>query len=246
MFTNYIKRKTISTYGWLRGFEEVIVNNTATSYVLDDSLFPNKVIIFDQNWVYLRTYAFSNAVYCGVRLKYVSGYFYITCYTTLYKTDSNFTLVSKYMNSSASYHSIYYDNTSTLLYVASALGNNVDVFDTNLTFKLSISLVGHASPRCINQFNGSLYVGLLSSEVIVIQNNTISSVINISSCSGIYSIYFDIYGNMATACSYTAVLSTYNGVSEGFSISTSSTEILTVDSQRRMIITGFNGIDIYY
>ena len=125
-------------------------------------------------------------------LKCVNGYFYITDDNYLYKTDSNFNVISTYTSSASFYWGIYihmyYDISTSLLYTISSNNHKIDVFNTNLAYVQSISLAGYSTPYSINKFNGLWYVGLSNSQVLVLQNNLISSVYTISSCSEIYSI----------------------------------------------------------
>ena len=258
MFTSYIKRRNISSYGngslfqLLGGFEQVVVaDNTSTYYVLDQKA--GLVITFDQNWIFNRTYIAPN-ITCRC-LKYILGYFFITSNYYLYKTDSNFNVNSRNTKGGAGaglaayyYWGIYYDNASSLIYVVSHINNIIDVFNTSLAFQLSLSLAPY-SPRSINQFNGNLYVGLSSSQVLVLKNNTISSTYNISLCTFISSICFDIIGNMAITCYYNNSITPYNyeGVYQNKSISINTSHYFyIVDSMQRMVLISDYSIGIYY
>ena len=194
-FTNYTKRQTISTYinglsfKGLRGFEEVVSDNTTTYYILGE--LDSVVIAFNQNWIFIRTYNSPDSwCYC---LKYVLGYFYITSGYKLYKTDSKFNVISSNTEGSAGagktnyyYRGIYYDDIISVLYVVSWHYECIDVFNTSLSFLYKISLAGYSTPYSINKFKGNLYVGA-SSEILVVQNGTVSKIYNIDSCKVIYS-----------------------------------------------------------
>ena len=177
------------------------------------------------------------------------GSFYITSSAYLTKTDLNFGIISQY-SGRGGYWGIYFDNFNSLFYVVSYENTCIDVFDTNITYQNSISLTGYPRPFSINQFNGKLYVGISNtSQVLVLQNNAISNVYTISSCLGIYSIYFGNNGYVATPCylNNIATISNLNGVSENLTISTGIyPTLVTVDSEGRLVVISVNQIDIYY
>ena len=185
MFTNYIKRKIIHNYNVssfqdLRGFEQVVVENLATYYVLDKEA--SVVITFDQNWIYHQTYSLPNNQ-CNC-LKYGSGYFYISCRNHIYKVNSTFNIISSYKagpKEDKYYYGCYYDNRTSLLYVVSYFMNLIDVFDTGLNFQFSISVDGFSQPQSINRFNESFFVGTDRSTFLVLKKNLDSGNFRVSS-----------------------------------------------------------------
>ena len=253
MFKNFTKQSSITTYGnglqFLQstGFEQVVINNTATYYVIDSQYStPSIVIEFHQNWTFSQAYTLSTLY--TYSLKYVLGFFYTASAQYFTKTGSNFGIISQH-SGRGGYWGIYYDNNTSLFYVVSYANTCIDVFDTNTSFLNTISLTGYPNPYSINQLNGELYVGISSSaQVLVLQNNTISNVLTINSCLGVYSIYFANNGYMLTACfsNNIATISNLSGVSQNISISTSMyPTVATVDSQGRLIVISVNQVDIY-
>ena len=241
-------RQNISIYSphnTLTGFEEVVINNETTYYVINQSF----VILYDHNWTFKSTFEMPN-MFCAC-LKYVFGHLYITSNFGLYKTNSTFKLISSNKNGSEGVNANYYyyrgiDYYDSLLYVGSWGKNFIDVFNTNLEYVNKIQI--RYKPFSINHFNGMIYVGC-SYFVFVIQNNTVTNVNEFPDCQRIYSIYFDIYGYMALTCNHNniAMLYNYKGDNLQMNISTFKNPMqLTVDSLGRLIVLSSNKISIFY
>ena len=262
-FTNYTYQFSIFTYDngsgfsfeGLKAFEQVIINNEATYYVLDSV---GVVISFDRNWTFKRTYLLPGTNSLSTNkcfsLKFVLDHFFIACLFNLYKANPSFSEFSSNLAvrkdiSIYGYYGLNYDYSSSLLYAVSYYNHCIDVFNTSLAYLHSISLDESSKPFSINQFNGKFYIGLSSSQILVLQNNVISSIYNISSCEDISSIYFDTNGDMAMTCYLNHIAYVYNfeGVSHNINISTSiAPTYLAVDSMGRMVVLSAYQIDIYY
>ena len=247
MFKKYKLIKTIPFNStnriFLTGFEEVVVNNKTTYYIINQDI----VLLFDQNWTKKSEHKLPRMCYC---LKYISGYFYITSYSMLFKTDSNFNEISRYDGKRPyllpHYWGIHYDGS--LLYVVSRQIKCIDVLNTNLTLIRIIYFDRISEPYSINQFNGIFYVGCVDNKVLTIQNDKISNKYDIYKCKGIYSIYFDIYGDMTVTCFKRNITRLYNYKGNNKRISKEGKEptYLAVDSLERLIIIYSQSIQIYY
>ena len=152
---------------------------------------------------------------------------------------------------------IYYDTSSSLIYVASQATNYVWVFNLNLGLSTTIN-VGSINDG-INYFNSSLYFSLCrNSEILVYQNSVLTKIYYATSSCGsstecITSINFDTFGNMLVVCwvNQKFCLYDYNGNDMNLCHSTTQSTSshpyqVLIDTKGRLIVLDFVSILIYY
>ena len=247
MFANYVKRFSIKSYGNksfsdLTCFEKVSTVGSTIYYLVD--WIQTRVILFDANWSYQN---YSNLPFQSYSMKYASGSFFLSADSYFYKTDFKFNPIAQYYNLNAGYRGIFFSKSTSMFYVVSYKLNRIDIFNTDCQLQQKISISG--SPWSINSFNGNLYVGTDSSQVMIIQNNMVNFTINSCYTGYVLGIYFDQYGNMATTCHNINIINlyTYNGVFENTLLQTSAYPYaLDIDFQGRMIVVSLYELDIYY
>ena len=222
--------------------------STSTFYFVDYTP-ASPVIIYNQNFVY-QSYKTLPVAY-SYTLKYASSYFYLTANSAFYKTDMNFNLVTTY-SLNANYRAIAYDCINTIFYVANPLYYRIDIFDTNLNLKSTLS-TSSSVPFGLNIYNGNIYFANFNSavsNVFVFQNNAIANSFPIKACASyIQGIDFDNYGNMAISCGTGNAVLLYNsnGVYQNLKLSTTGSPFIPmIDSTSRLIITELTQFNVYY
>ena len=246
VFTNFSLRSNIklingNSFTQLFGFGMMIDSNT-TYYVLDKT--GGKVYILDEQYNYIAHKSFSTPCYMATTGSTV----YISSLSNVYKTDKYLNLLSQFTSTnSPSYRGIYYNSTSSLIYVAafSSRVSTIDVFNSNLTFNGSIQLLPY-TPYSISSNNNQLYVGTSNGTILVLVNNIILRSFSCIRCSTtVISIIFDQLNNIGILIDNTVnMLFLYN------SNSTLSTiafpRFVGFDSQSRFVILSYTEIRIYY
>jgi hypothetical protein len=211
---------------------------------LDNS--DSKVIIFNENFTYIGFKNFTNPAYMVV----IRDTFYITGNTRVYKTDSNFNILTQYSaTGTPSYRGIYHNSSNNLIYVVAVKLNLIQIFNSNLTFNDSISTQSFV-PYAITSYNNQLYIGTGNGSIIIIENKMIVNSFN--ACAGniasINCVLIDQYGEIATTCSSSKVYfynSNRNYMNK--SISTASyPRFITFDSLNRFHIISYFQISIYF
>ena len=256
MFNNYIKRYSVTNYGgnnwnWLMGYEKTEINGIATYYAIDYPLVPSRIVMFNQYWIY-KDYQ-NLPFYNTYTTKYVNGYFYFSSDNYFYKTNSNFSLLNFYKNTSAHYHQFVYDTAGSKFYVAPESYSQIDVFDLSCSLLQSINL-GSKQPYGLAAFNGNLYIGVLNSnQVLVMQSGSIIRYFTVNQCSiskyQIISITVDSFGYLAITCAASNLVVVYdsNGNYMNASISTSFIPYITaIDANGRLVIMTTQSLNIYY
>ena len=225
----------------------MLVSKNTTYFVPDN--YPNLVHVYDDNWNYLT----SKSINSPANIITIGNNIYITSNVNVYKTDSNFNILSTYYPDDWSYtyfRGIYYNSTNNLIYVAAFLNANIHVFDLNLNLNDSIPISPYY-PYSITGSNNQLYVGSYQSgKILVISNKVIIKVIE--ACNGdtpsVTSISLNQNGYISSVCEWTNAIFLYhiNGTYTGKSISTpANPEYFGLDSKGRVVIISQYQISIY-
>ena len=253
MLSNYTKRYSITTYGgikWniLTGFEQAIINGTTTYYLIDYGI--SSIVAFNQYWAY-ESYKYL-PIANTYATKYVDGFFYFAADGYFYKTStSSFTTLNYYQNIGANYRQFFFDSNGSKFYVTSTSLNRIDIFDTSCSLLQSISL-GNQSPYGLAFLGGNtLYAGVLSSQIIVIQNNVVSKYFSLPTCShsSYISVTIDSFGNLAISCFLESAIFLYdsNGNYLNISIQTTGNPFMTaIDSNGRFVVMTQKSLEIFY
>ena len=259
MFANYRKRFSITSYGgvaisYVSGFEQVITNGIPTYYVVD--FWDQLVIQFDQYWNYVK---YNQLPYTYIRnIKYVNGSFYISALSYFLKTDMNFTVINYYYRNMVYHESIYYDSSSSLIYVATygGISSIVVILDTNCRFQRYMTLGGFSPKYSLSYFNGYLYGdnGLYNNggkSIVVASkaNGTFVAQYNNVCEDGIVSINIDSFGYMAVGCWGGVPISLYNandGTYLNQLVPSHAPLFTAVDASGRFVSMSTKAIDIYY
>ena len=232
-----------NSFGWLNGFGFYSSINT-TYYVTD--YHAGKVYILNDNWSYASFKTFTNPAYMIT----VGTSLYLTGDSNIWKLDKDLNTLCQYVATrDPFYNGLYYNSTNNLLYVAPYYLTVIHIFDLNLNFSHSFSILTY-NPWSITGYNNQLYIGTNTGLILVIQNENILNQFN--GCGGnsvlLNSILFDDYGYMATSCS------DVNKLYLLFPNATSTSKIITTplnpeyigfDSKGRFIIILINKITIY-
>ena len=123
-------------------------------------------------------------------------------------TDQNFNIINSYYNYDATYRGLVYDPSKDNIYVAGYMTLEVGMFNRNLNFLGSIRL-NMRNPYTLILNNNKLYVTLLTSIVVVIGNNVITSEITTLCTQIISSLFIDSDGFMAVLCDQENILHLY-------------------------------------
>jgi hypothetical protein len=231
-------------FGSLYGFG--IFSSNISFYYIPDTL-KNYIYIFDYQWHYADYKYFTSPTY----IISVGSNFYISGENNMWKTDQNLNLLAQYStNNDPFYQGIYYNSTSSYIYVAANKKSSIHVFDLNLKHVESFSTQSYY-PWSIAGFNNRMYIGCLTSgKILVIVNRNIIATLN--GCNGQYddvtSIIFDQSGYMATSCNKTGNLYLYNNNLSyvGFFISIANPMSIGFDSRGRFVVVSKYQISLYY
>ena len=250
----YEKKLSITSYGSglkflnLYGFEKQ-TDATGTKYYITD-FDANSILIFNDDWSFFGLKNFSTSLGSIRAIK--NDLIIIKNPTTdvyLYKTDKSLNvLLSSTSKLMYSYTDAFYDPVKDQIFIVSHNNQKIDVYDRNLAFIRSISLTGNYV-RSINGYGSQLFVGTLSGDVLVIENDKI--IRSFKACTSLYaySIQFDQNGNMAVSCYYDKTINLYslNGVFLNVNkVITNYPTYFDVDSKGRLVVLTSNEIGIYY
>jgi hypothetical protein len=234
-----ILNNTGNSFNWFRNSS----SGNSTLYLMDYS--SNKILIFDENWVYLSKTTFNSPAYMVI-----SGYYlYISTDTKIFKTDQYLNTLAQYNGSAASmYRGIYYNSIDDMIYVANYAKSRIEVLDTNLNLFDTINL--SYKPFSIKGLNNKILVGDSTNGVLLtIENKLITDVFD--ACNGenslVSSIILDQFGYMATSCfnSYSYLYLT-NGTFTGLTIPTQAYPYqINFDQNGKFIIISDFKISIY-
>ena len=250
----------VSTYLseiYSNGFAMMIDLNT--TYYYFTSYSNNTIYMFDDNWNYINSKAFSKPL----SILIVNNVFYITSVTSIYKTDKNLTVYKNYVLSYCCnwYTAIYYDKSSNLIYAGGFQNSRIDILDLNLNLTGFFNLTKNYTVSTIQGYNSYLYVGIAyyadnGGKILVLLNKTIIQ--SFYGCFNsfvagldVHSILFDEYGFMATLCSDgEAFLFNQNLSYTSFSKYFGSYS-MSLDSKNRLVALSYqlsynSVIDVYY
>ena len=184
-------------------------------------------------------------------MRYVNNYFYISSNSYFFQMNSNFNLIATSAAvSNCMYRQFYYDDSTSLFYVVQEFIYRVDVYNANCKLQSTISL--NYNLYSINSFNGNLYVGTWTGQVLVVQNNVFTKNYIISQCSNMFitGIYVDSStGQMILDCNGNSnlILYDYNGNYLNHAISIPGNAFMSfVDSKGRLITMAANQLVFYY
>ncbi len=210
------------------------INNTHSNFVL-----------YNRNWTYL-TYK-TMPIYKPYSILSINNELFITAYNGIYKSDKFLNIVKSYIRAGAVYKSIYHNNTTDILYVASFGYNRIDLFYRNFSFIGSISLTNQ--PWALTEKKGKFYVGISDGSIAVIENNLVVKSIT-TLCTGfISSILIDKNELMGVLCFSNSMLYLYttNGSYTGKNMTTpSNARFINYDLNGHFIITAGFQINVYY
>ena len=220
----------------------MLIDTNTTYYVIDHPA--NKIIIFDDNWQFLKFVNFPNPNY----LITVNTSLYITGDLNIWKTDKYLNISKQYSGNACLYYiGIFYDQTNQTFYVTSG-SYTIGLFSYDFVYISSISLSVSTVTWAITEYNNSLYVGTTKGSILKIQNNAILQTIPVCSANTyIDSFDLDEYGYMAITCYTDNTLYLYyaNGTSASKTLTVSLPEYSSFDSKGRYIILSNSHISIY-
>ena len=201
-------------------------------YILDTN--ESLILKFNDNWEYVGNMNVSSPNYM---ISVNNEHLFITSDEGIIKMNVDLDLIQTY--NSLAYIGICYNETNNTFMVVSNLLKQIDIFNLNLTIVDTISLSKY-SPWSIEKNNNKLYVGTITSEILVIENKVILQKLEI--CMGvtsfINSILIDQYDYMAVVCGAEDVLHLYytNGSWVGISwVVYSTPEYIGYDSNGRFV-----------
>ena len=217
-------------------------------YYITDFL-NNMIFVFDANWNLIMNRSFqkpANIITVGTSL-------YITSDSIISRTDRNLNVLSQYIASGIvpQYRGIVYNSTNNVIYVVAHFTSTVHTFNLNPTLTSSLVVSPMSSYiYSISILNNQWYVGTRAGTIMVIFNNQITKQFN--ACAGnsefIYSILFDGFGKMATACDNRQVyFYDSNGVNllKSFLVSNNPLDI-GFDSNLKFYVIAISKIEIYF
>ena len=153
-----------------------------------------------------------------------------------------------YTDSIAIYRGIYYNSANDLIYMASIGFLEIHVFNLDLRLTDTISISPYR-PWSINGYNNQSYVGTTDGIILVIVNKSIVKQFNARNgqSGALYSILFDKFYNIATACGNKQLyLYNTNGSSLNKSIPTvDNPNDINFDSKSRLLVVTWTQITVY-
>ena len=246
MLSNFVQKASYYNYGYTSmGMPADFTFDGTYNYILD---YQNALVYIYNNYWQYQTY--KNLPYpYPYHFIYVSGYFYIVDNSYAYKADTNFNVVGT-PYAGGSYRGVAYANS--LIYAANEPLKQVHVFSitsfTNYQYYLNTSPY---SANGVTYYNGKVYVGCSSGVIMVFttftSGSTFSSSFQTACSTYIMSISADVSGYLGISClggyayAYTTsgtLQNTLSGVGQCSSI--------LLDYMGRLILTGYNGIYIYF
>ena len=129
-------------------------------YAIDFNKY--SVLAYNEYWVYQKiinqTEQYPSLIYGGPSFsQYVNGQIYITADNRINKLDKSLNLVISYQtNALTRRRGIYFNETSSLIYVGDVLNNLTRIYDQNLTFIANFTTP--FSPWYITGYNGMLVI----------------------------------------------------------------------------------------
>ncbi len=207
----------------------------------------SKIFIFDEDWNYASNKPFKKVNY----MISIENFFWITGDVNIWKTDEELNILIQYNSTGYNfgYSGLYFNSKSNLIYVVSYSLNLIKEFNLNVTVN-NISIETPYYPWSINGYNNQLYVSTESGMIFVIVDKQIMR--NFNGCNGknfqIYSLLFDEYDNMATACdNFQLYLYNRNGDYLNKTIQTVDYPcFIGFDFKSRLVVVGDNQISLYY
>ena len=179
-------------FSYLAGFGLIENSSNISSYYVVDAN-SSLIMKFDDNWVFLTSANITLPNY----LVSVDEQLFITTDEGIVKMDQYLNVIQTY--SSLSYVGICYNETNKTIPVVSSVLQEIDIFDLSLRLVENISLSTYSSPWSLEKYNDKLYVGTVTSEILVIENKIVTHIFDI--CMGITSyinsILVDQYDYMA-------------------------------------------------
>jgi hypothetical protein len=200
--------------------------------------------MFDENWEFKTV---SSNIAKPVFIKPVGNELFIAAENGVYKTDKDVNILASYTSSGAGYRGIFFLQATGHVVVANYLRNTIEIFYRNLTYITNIPIP--TMPYSFGEYEGNMFVGTKTGQIIVINNYQITKTYITGCTSYLTSFIIDPEGYLLYFCydNYGVYLYHTNGTDIGKSIKTPTTsENIRIDSKGRLIVSSYDGINIYY
>ena len=184
--------------------------------------------MFDENWEFKTV---SSNIAKPVFIKPVGNELFIAAENGVYKTDKDVNILASYTSSGAGYRGIFYLKATDHVVVANTASNRIEIFYRNLTYITNIPIP--TMPYSFGEYEGNMFVGTSTGQIIVINNNYQIIKTYITGCTSyILSFIIDPEGYLLYFCdsNFGVYLYHTNGTDMGKPIKTAtSSENIRID-----------------
>ena len=222
-------------------------------YAIDFSKY--SVLAYNEYWVYQKiinqTEQYPLLNWGGPSFSlYVNDQIYMTADNRINKFDKSLNLLRyDQSNVSTRFRGIYFNETSSLIYVGDVLNNLTRIYDQNLGFIANFTTP--FSPYYITGYNGMLVItDDKSNNISFFKNEMLIQNITTQCTSRVSSALFDNYNHMIILCDSPSNIYIYhtNGTYIGLSMKAcdSNAFFMNFDFKNRLVVTCENDISIFY
>ena len=216
-----------------------MTSNETIYFLLDYN--NNTLNLFNIDWVFIKRFA----VATPRDIRIVGNYIYLlTLDNGFYKFDMDMNIISHINTTSCQYRFVFVP-VCNCFYLSNFCQEQLDMFDLDLNYVGLIPLIGYLFLG-INYYDQVLYVGTRTNSILIIQNNTISKIIeNVCSVvNSLSSICIDYESNFAVFCNSEKKLFIFdkygNKMNKSIDI-LNSPNFIRFDGLGRMVI-GYTGV----